>query len=148
MKYLMQLLLMDLLPIAVKAKLKQLSQKLVGPARVAQTLLRPTPTQLKLRQLIAGAMVTTYNKNLLVVDVDAGVVLPLAHLLNEQRKLDEGKAREISDADLTGAASKAAAKITPKAVQDIIDEFGVSELKDLDAGQRVEFIDRMLEAAV
>jgi hypothetical protein len=65
-----------------------------------------------------------------------------------EQDADEGKAREISDADLTGAASKAAAKITPKAVQDIIDEFGVSELKDLDAGQRVEFIDRMLEAAV
>ncbi len=98
MKYLLQLMLLDLMPIALKAMLLKRSRKLVVLARVSQTLLLPTPTQLKLRQLIAGAMVTSHNKNLLVVDVDAGVVLPLAHLLAEMEKLEKQSLRLAGDA--------------------------------------------------
>lgn len=49
----------------------------------------------------------------------------------------------VSDADLTSTASRAAAKITPKKVNEIIEEFGVSDIKELTQEQRVEFVARM-----
>ncbi len=47
---------------------------------------------------------------------------------------------EITDRDVSKAASEGAQEIGPKAVRGILDQFGVSNVADLDQGQRREFI--------
>lgn len=53
----------------------------------------------------------------------------------------EAEAREISDADLASAASHAARKVTPAKVIEKLEEFGVSEIRQLEGDQRAEFVD-------
>lgn len=50
---------------------------------------------------------------------------------------------KITDADLAVAASQAAQKITPKAVMDIMEEFGVGKVNELKPKQRREFLDQL-----
>ena len=50
----------------------------------------------------------------------------------------------ISDADVTKAASQAAAKITPKIVMDILKEdFGVGSANELPQAKRQAFLDEL-----
>jgi len=49
----------------------------------------------------------------------------------------------ISDADVTKAASHAAQKITPRVVKEILAEFGTANTADLDQEQRQEFVERL-----
>lgn len=44
------------------------------------------------------------------------------------------------------AASQAATKITPKAVMEIMEEFGVGKVNDLKPEQRREFLDALKDA--
>lgn len=50
---------------------------------------------------------------------------------------------EITDQDVSKAASAAAQVITPKGVKDVLKEFGVAGVQELDQGQRREFIDNL-----
>ncbi len=61
-------------------------------------------------------------------------------------KTKKSPSEEVSDEDLTKSASQAAADIGPPAVMDILDEFGVGEVRDLTQEQRREFVDRLTEA--
>ena len=54
---------------------------------------------------------------------------------------------EITDRDVSKAASDGAQELTPAAVRGILDQFGVANVGDLDQEQRCEFID-MVEQAV
>lgn len=56
------------------------------------------------------------------------------------------ESEEITDADLSKAASEAARTITPKGVVEVLKMFSVSYLGDLDQAQRREFIDLLNEA--
>ena len=55
-------------------------------------------------------------------------------------------ADEISDADLSKAASQGASEITPKGVMEILEQFGVEKVEQLEGGQRREFLDLVNEA--
>lgn len=59
----------------------------------------------------------------------------------------EEKEDEITDRDVSKAASDGAQELTPAAVRSILDQFAVANVGDLDQGQRREFID-MVEKAV
>lgn len=50
---------------------------------------------------------------------------------------------DITDEDLTKAASQAAQVIGAPAVMEVLEEFAVSKLGDLQGDQRQEFLDRM-----
>ncbi len=52
----------------------------------------------------------------------------------------------ISDEDLTKATSQAAQELSPGVVMDVLEQFGVSEIRDLDQGQRKEFVALLQEA--
>lgn len=54
-----------------------------------------------------------------------------------KKKEDDG----ISDADVAKAASEGAQKLTPKVVSEILEEFGVGNVAELDQAQRREFMD-------
>ncbi len=56
------------------------------------------------------------------------------------------RAADISDEDLTKATSQAAQELSPGAVMDVLEQFGVSEIRDLDQGQRKEFVALLQEA--
>lgn len=53
---------------------------------------------------------------------------------------------DVSDEDLTKAASQAAASIGAPAVMDILDEFGVDEVRSLNQDQRREFVAKLADA--
>lgn len=53
---------------------------------------------------------------------------------------------EITDRDVAKAASEGAQELTPTAVRGILDPFGVSNVADLDQGQRRKFIDLIDDA--
>ncbi len=59
---------------------------------------------------------------------------------------EQGTADEITDRDVSKAASEGAQDISPKAVRGILDQFAVSNVADLDQGQRREFIDLIRDA--
>ena len=52
---------------------------------------------------------------------------------------------EISDQDLMKAASEAADQLTPAAVMEILEEFAVSQVAELDQTQRPEFLGRLAD---
>lgn len=52
---------------------------------------------------------------------------------------------EVSDEDLTRSASLAAAEIGSPAVMNVLDEFGVTQVRDLTPEQRLEFVSRLTE---
>lgn len=54
---------------------------------------------------------------------------------------------EITDRDVAKAASEGAQELTPAAVRGILDPFGVSNVADLNQGQRREFIN-LIDAAI
>ena len=54
---------------------------------------------------------------------------------------------EITDRDVSKAASEGAAELTPAAVRGILDQFAVANVGELDQGQRREFID-MVEQTI
>ncbi len=53
---------------------------------------------------------------------------------------------EITDEDVMKAASEAAKDITPKVVMEILEQFGVVNVGDLDQAQRRKFIGQLNEA--
>ena len=53
---------------------------------------------------------------------------------------------DINDEDLTKATSQAAQELGPDAVMDVLEQFGVAEIRDLDQGQRAEFVTQLQEA--
>lgn len=53
---------------------------------------------------------------------------------------------DVSDEDLTKAASQAAASIGAPAVVDVLDEFEVAEVRDLNQAQRREFVAKLADA--
>lgn len=55
---------------------------------------------------------------------------------------------EITDRDVSKAASEGAQELTPAAVRGILDQFGVANVGDLDQSQRCEFIDMVDQAIV
>ncbi len=54
---------------------------------------------------------------------------------------------EITDRDVSKAASEGAQELTPAIVREVLDQFGVGNVADLDQGQRREFID-MIDAEI
>ena len=64
---------------------------------------------------------------------------------DNEKPISEGD--EITDRDVSKAASEGAQYLTPAAVRGILDQFGVANVGDLDQPQRREFID-MVEQAV
>lgn len=61
-------------------------------------------------------------------------------------KKSRSKKDDVSDEDLTKAASQAAALLGPPAVMDVLDEFAVEEVRDLSQEQRKEFMAKLDDA--
>ena len=62
------------------------------------------------------------------------------------KKAKPKKKSKIKDADLTKAASVAATAITPVVVKEIITEYGVTDVADIEDAQRQDFLDALTKA--